>query len=425
VSKRKIWRRRPSIFLLVSLLAVSFIPSIKAVSEAPSVQWQQFFDGSRGYSVLQTEDGGYTITGINASTSLLVGTDPVGNLLWVKAYQIGGNETNLPYLVQTKDGGYTLGGTWENRFALIKVDSEGNTQWIKTYEYPAPSSYLRSFIQTSDGGYALVGTFSPPQNITHVIGQILFVKVDALGNMQWNKTVVGPLGNFANSVLQTIDGGYAIIGTSWASDFLPSTFEIIRTDSDGNVQWNKTYGGEGKFFTAESESGIITKDGGYLLAGVSLEEGQTNAWLAWLVKTDSQGNMMWNKTYGEVGSWAFLVVQTQDGGYAFTGILNGKDAWVVKTDANGDVDWNLTFAGSTFIGSSVEDFGKCIIQTNDEGYALVGTKDGKIWLAKISPSTNPASIWFPTETVAIVAAAIIAIVIAAIIVGKRRQQQHL
>jgi hypothetical protein len=376
-------------------LAVSFIPSIKAVSEAPPVQWQQFFNGNRGYSVLQTEDGGYTLTGVNASTSLLVRTDSVGNLLWVKAYRIGGNETNLPYLVQTKDGGYALGGTWENRFALVKVDFEGNTQWIKTYEYPAPFNSLRSFIQTGDGGYALVGTFSPPQNATHISGQILFIKVDALGNMQWNKTIVGPLGNFANSVLQTSDGGYAIIGTSWASDLLPSTFEIIRTDSDGNMQWNKTYGGEGKFYTAESGSGIITRDGGYLLAGVSLEEGLANARLAWLVKTDSEGNIMWNKTYGEAGSWAFQVVQTQDRGYAFTGILNGKDAWVVKTDTNGDLDWNLTFAGATFAGSSVEDVGRCIIQTSDGGYALVGTKDDKTWLAKISPSTNPASIWFP------------------------------
>ena len=115
--------------------------------------------------------------------------------------------------------------------------------------------------------------------------------------MQWNKTIVGPLGNFANSVLQTIDGGYAIICTSWVSDSLPSFFKIIKTDSDGNVQWNKTYGGAGKFSNSESYSGIITIDGGYLLAGDTGHSGN-----AWLVKTDSQGNMMWNKTYGEEGS---------------------------------------------------------------------------------------------------------------------------
>jgi hypothetical protein len=411
--------------LLITLMLVAPFPFLKAVSETPPIQWQQFFNGNRGYSVLQTKDEGYAVTGINASTSLLVRTDSIGNLMWVKAYQIGGNETNLPYLVQTRDGGYALGGTWENKFALVKVDFEGGTQWIKTYEYPALFNYLHSFIQTRDGGYALVGTFSPPQNITHNIGQVFFVKVDALGNMQWNKTIVGPLGNFANSVFETTDGGYVIIGTSWASDLLPSNFKVIKTNSVGDVQWDRIYGGEGKFFTAESESGIITKDGGYMLAGVSLEEGQANAWHAWLVKTDSQGNMMWNKTYGGTGSWAFQVVQTQDGGYAFAGALNGKDAWVLKTDSNGNADWNLTPAGVTFVGSSVEDFGKCIIQTNDGGYALVGTKDGEIWLAKISPSASPASVCFPTEMVVIVVAAIIVIVIAPIIIRKLRKRQHL
>lgn len=414
-----------SVLLLGSLLSTYFVPPVHTVSAAPSVQWQGFFSGSRGYSVVQTEDGGYAVTGINASTSLLIRADSKGNLLWAKVYQIGGNETNLPYLVQTKDGGYALGGTWENKFALVKVDSEGNTQWIRTHEYPAPFNYLHSFIQTRDGGYALVGTFSPPQNVTHIIGQILFVKVDALRNLQWNKTIVGPFGNFANSVFEITDGGYAIMGTSWASDVLPSNFKLIKTNSDGDVQWDKTYGGEGKFFTAESESGIVTEDGGCLLAGVSLEEGQANAWLAWLVKTDSKGKMVWNKTYGEAGSWAFQVIQTRDGGYAFTGVLNGKDAWLLKTDSNGNADWNLTFAGSTFIGSSVEDFGKCIIQTDDGGYALVGTKEGKIWLAKIGPSAYPASMWLPAEIVVIIAVVTIVIVVASTIIRKRQRQRHL
>jgi hypothetical protein len=242
--------------------------------------------------------------------------------------------------------------------------------------------------------------------------------------MLWNRTIVGPLGNFANSVLETPDGGYAIIGTSWTSDALPSNFKLIKTNSNGDAQWEKTYGGEGKFFTAESESGIITKDGGYLLAGVSLEEGQANAWLAWLVKTDSEGKMMWNKTYGEAGSWAFQVIQTKEDGFAFTGILNGRDAWLLKTDLNGNEDWNMTFPGSTFIGSSFEDFGKCIIQTTDGGYAMVGTKDGKIWLAKIGPSANPASAWLLAEIVAAIAAAVIVTVISATIVRKRRQQHR-
>ena len=117
---------------LVIVLMVSFsVPGNVVAYEAPSAQWQQFFNGSYGYSVLQTEDGGYVVAGTNASTTLLIETDSFGNLSWVKEFQIGGNETALPYLIQTIDGGYALGGTWSNRFVLVKVDFEGNTQWNK------------------------------------------------------------------------------------------------------------------------------------------------------------------------------------------------------------------------------------------------------------------------------------------------------
>ena len=106
---------------LVIVLMVSSLFLVKAASEAPPTQWQQFFNGSRGYSVLQTKDGGYAVTGTNASTTLLIRTDPFGNLSWVKAYQIGGNETKLPYLVQTKDGGYALAGTWRISLPSLKL----------------------------------------------------------------------------------------------------------------------------------------------------------------------------------------------------------------------------------------------------------------------------------------------------------------
>jgi hypothetical protein len=208
--------------------------------------------------------------------------------------------------------------------------------------------------------------------------------------------------------------------TSWVSDLLPSAFELFKVDSDGNVQWNKTYGGEGEFYNAESYSGITTRDGGYLLAGDTDSSGY-----GWLVKTDSQGSVMWNRTYGELGSVITSVVQTQDGGYAFTGtgVFNWQDAWVMKTDADGNMDWNLTFVGGSFVGGSIEDFGACITQTSDGGFALVGTKDGKMWLVKLSSTTAPASILFPTEILVTVVAVIVVLVIAAIIVIKRRHQK--
>ena len=362
------------------LIALS-LPLVTADSAAPSTQWQHSFEGSKGCSVLEVENGGYAVTGVNGSASLLIKTDSSGNLLWTKAYQIGETETFLPYIVQTEDGGYAVAGTWENNFALVRVDFEGNVMWEKTYERSSVFSYLRSLIRTSDGGYAMVGTYlnQPPSD-----GQTWFVKLDNLGNIQWNKTI-GSVGDFVNSVLQTGDGGYAIIGTCWASETLPATPKIIKTDSDGNIQWSKTYGGVGKgiFYYTESFSGIITDDGGYLIAGFAGES--SSSWKAWLFKTDSQGNIIWNETYGDIGSLAHSIVKTQDGGYAFAGVVNKLDAWIVKTDANGSMDWNLTFEGS-----SIETFCNLMVQASDGGYAVVGTKGGKIWFAKVADLSQPS-----------------------------------
>ena len=104
---------------LLILLLVFSLQVVRAGSEAPAIQWQQVFEGTRGCSVLQTEDEGFLVTGANASASLLLRTDSSGNLLWIKAYQIGENEIFLPYLVQTEDGGYALAGTLENKFILV------------------------------------------------------------------------------------------------------------------------------------------------------------------------------------------------------------------------------------------------------------------------------------------------------------------
>ena len=407
------------LFLIISLVLSVFFPIATGVT--PNLEWERSLPGSIGYSVLQNNDGGFTIAGSNPPNTVLIRTTSDGNTLWTKSYELKGTNTTLQYLVQTRDGGYALGGTLNNEYVILKVDSNGNIQWNRSYIYEAPYNSFRDLTQTSDGGYAFVGTFSPPQNSSHAVGQIWFVKTDASGNMEWNKTIVGPQGDFANSIVQNSDGGYAIFCTSWQSETLPSAFKIIKTDSEGNEQWNRTYGGTGKFFTAESDAGILTADGGYLLAGVSVEKDSN--WLAWLVKTDSQGNMLWNQNYGGIGSWALSVIQSSDSSYCFGGVYNGKGVWLVKTDSNGEMEWNETFSTASIWGSSIEDFGKPLIQTRDGGYVLVGSLNSQIWIAKIS-SSNVSSVSFPLFViVAVIIAAII--VIAAILVLLRRRKRVL
>jgi hypothetical protein len=149
----------------------------------------------------------------------------------------------------------------------------------------------------------------------------LVVSVDAAS--MWSRTYGGAEDNMANSLVATSDGGYAIACSSL----------LLKTDALGNMQWNKTYGGA---------SLVEALDGGYAIGGwtESFGAGWTDFWL---VKTDSNGFMQWNKTYGgTLYDGAFSLVATSDGGYVLAGYTEsfgagGRDFWLVKTDEFGVV----------------------------------------------------------------------------------------
>ena len=137
--------------------------------------------------------------------------------------------------------------------------------------------YAYDLVQTSDGGYALLGyTFPNP------IGNInsWLVKTDANGNMEWNKTYGGTSSDYAKALVQTIDGGYALAGSTESFGAGAADYWLVKSDAEGNVQWNKTYGGTGD---DKAEALVQTSDGGYALAGGSGSFGTADFWL---VKTD-------------------------------------------------------------------------------------------------------------------------------------------
>jgi hypothetical protein len=189
-------------------------------------------------------------------------------------------------------------------------------------------------VKTADGGYALAGHTN-----SYDAGNSDFwlVKVDANGNALWNKTYGGTDVDAAFSIVQTSDGGYALAGYTYSYGAGNADFWLVKTDLNGNALWNKTYGGT----VAEMAWSMVkTADGGYALTGVTTSYGAGYSDF-WLVKTDLNGNALWNKTYGGTGSdEAHSVVQTVDGEYALAGYtgsygVGGSDFWLVKVDALG------------------------------------------------------------------------------------------
>jgi len=254
---------------------------------------------------------------------------------WNKTY--GGGATNEAHsLVQTSDGGYAIAGYTTSSgagfqdFWLVKTDVSGNMQWNKTYG-GAGDDEARSLVQTSDGGYALAGY---TKSFGAGYSDFWLVKTDMNGNMEWNKTYGGIFEDVAVSMVQTNDGGYALTGTTNSFGTTMYDFWLVKTDANGNMQWNETYGGIGNNVPC---SVVQTSDGGYAIAGTTGFVGWSGDF--WLVKTDANGNMQWNETYGNGGkgvNMAFSAVQTGDGGYAIVGASAYAYVWLVKTDANGN-----------------------------------------------------------------------------------------
>ena len=192
---------------------------------------------------------------------------------------------------------------------------------------------VASVQQTSDGGYILARNAGGAQSMSSIVDGTL----GADPSLSWSKTFGGGDDDWANSVIQTSDGGYALAGITRSYGAGGSDFWLVKTDSAGNEEWSKTFGGENSDW---ARSVIQTSDGGYALAGYTGSYGAGGEDF-WLVKTDSSGNEEWNKTFGgENPDWALSVIQTSDGDYALAGVTEsysagGFDFWLVKTEGEG------------------------------------------------------------------------------------------
>jgi hypothetical protein len=385
--------------ILLGLLISAFgIPQVKSSQALATTGWSQTYGGTgeeQAFFVNQTADGGYALAGITDSFGAgnydfwLVKTDESGNMQW--NYTYGGTNNEMAYCaLVAHDGGYALTGYTRSFGAggpdvwLVKTDISGSMEWNKTYG-GTQDDYAYSIIQTDDGGYALVG-----KTKSYGMGDENFwlIKTNSSGDVEWSKAYGGLADDDARSVIQTSDGGYALAGTTYVSWGQSNDFWLVKTDSSGNMEWNMTYGGEQYDYAL---SVVQTADDGYALAGHTESFGAGNVNF-WLIKTDSSGNHLWNKTYGGTQyNYLTSLIQTSDGGYALGGYTDcfgagAHDFWLVKTNSSGNAQWNMTYGGT------LAEYALSMIQTSDGGYALAGctgsfgSGESDFWLVKTDES---------------------------------------
>jgi len=300
-------------------------------------QWQREYSAGGSGVVTQTGDGGFVL----ASGDQLLKLSNRGGVEWSRLY--GAPYDALFTVHQTSDGGYVAMGNTQSIESghvfnawILKLDSLGGIVWQKAF--PGQDGYWVE--QTSDGGYIMSGTV-----LADGVGAAWVAKLDAYGSISWQKAFEVSWHSPAYQVHQTLDGGYVVLAQidNRVGQILFASSEawILRLDSEGRLLWQKSYGAEG--FAYPSSISQIS-DGGFVLAGRSNPASLNpliGIWGPWLLKLDSSGNLVWQKMYGLGNSGLQEVHETMDGGLIAVGNeatdCCGHLVWAMKLDSDGNV----------------------------------------------------------------------------------------
>ncbi|MBT8302668.1 MAG: hypothetical protein KJO63_15195, partial [Maribacter sp.] len=330
-----------------------------------NLEWNRTYGGSkddRGQSLAQTQDGGYILTGYAMSDdgdgsnnegfhdNWILKLDASGNLEWEKSFGFSGHDHSYD-IIQTQDGGYFFIGFLD--ITAARAD-----------------------------GYDEKGEFLT----RHGVGEFWGTKIDAQGNLQWRRYFGGTNNDRAHAVVQSDDGGFVMAGFSESNDYDISDtrgsydFWVVKIGSTGDLVWERSLGGTGIEISYDIAK---TNDNGYVITGntfsddtdVSKNNGESDVWL---IKIDDNGNLLWEKTYGGTEFDAAQGVYTSlDGGFLIAGNSKSSDMdadanrgendlWLLKTDENGELIWQETFGGSDL------DYGFDVIENLDKSVLLVG-----------------------------------------------------
>jgi hypothetical protein len=371
---------------------------------------------------LYISDGNYAI---------VPGITLANQLVWNKTYGGSGLLDWGRCVQQTRDGGYIIAGNTNssdgdntdgnnggNDIWILKLNPDGTKEWDKTYG-GSSSEFAYYIQQTIEGGYILASTTtSSDGDITDGKNgheDIWILKLNPDGTKEWDKTYGGSIGQSANYIQQTRDGGYIIAGTTYSSDGDVTDGNngeydiwILKLNPDGTKEWDRTYGGSSSDWAHFLQQ---TSDDAYIVAGRTnssdgdISDGNNGEYDFWILKLNSDGTKKWDKTYGGSSSdWARCIQQTSDGGYVVTGLIQSSDGdntdgkngymdfWILKLNPDGTKEWDKTY------GSSGSEDASVIIQTSDGGYIVAGDTNSSggditnannggydMWILKLNP----------------------------------------
>lgn len=330
---------------------------------------------AHAYSICPTPDGGYAMAGKFQDSDddswdvYLVRTDANGDTVWTRSFGGPGDEIARS-VIHTSDGGFVIAGKTQSlgdrdwNIYLLKTDAKGAKEWVSTYG-ETEMDFAKSVIQTSDGGYAMVGGTMGTDGETY---DAYLVRTDPEGKQMWARAYGGDDGDFATSIAEVEGGGFIIGGATESFGKGVVDVYLIRTDGDGEVIWAETFGGEDWDVAWDVRQ---TSDGGFIAAGETksfTEYGMD----VYLVRTDSDGNSLWARNYGGDGRQTAQAVWEASegdfvvGGYTYTYEEWGQDIYIASVDPDGEVLWVKTYGGPG------KDIAHSIMQALDGACVIVG-----------------------------------------------------
>ncbi len=248
--------------------------------------------------------------------------------LWEKNF--GGSDGEYgKSVLEAVDGGLVVAG-YTNSFGngyelyLLKTDSSGDLLWEKSFG-KSSDVYRFSVVETSDGGLVVASTLS-----SH--GQVYLLKTDSSGNLLWEKNFGGSSSDSGYSIVETADGGLVVTGDTSSFGNNRQVY-LLKTDSNGNLLWEKNFGGSDN---DQGLSVIETSDGGLIVTGLTNSFGDISQ--VYLLKTDSNGDVLWEKNFGDFTTGCGLdVVEITGGALVLTGHTSGIPlVYMIWTDSEGN-----------------------------------------------------------------------------------------
>ncbi|MFI5172859.1 MAG: hypothetical protein ACHQFW_10735, partial [Chitinophagales bacterium] len=461
---------------LIIFLSSFLIPQ-SSFSQEPSIQWENTIGGTYGdelKSVIETSDGGfllggYSNSGISGDKSEIsqgsydywvIKTDASGNIMWQNT--IGG--TGYDYLIrviQSLDGGFLLGGysnsnisgdkteasNGGNDFWIIKLDASGNILWQNTVGGSGDDK-LSDIVKMPSGDYILAGHSSSgisgdKSEVSQGGGDYWVIKINSTGSIVWQNTIGGSSDDVLHSINKTSDGGFLLCGESSSvisgdkteGAIGGSDYWVVKINNLGTIIWQNVIGGKSEEYLV---SAVKNPDGSFVLAGYSNSENTGDKtgvnsivtcgdpeWSPeycvtydyWIVKIDIDGNLVWERSFGDIGyEYVYSMVSSGDGGYLIGGFVSYHSYYdgprfyyrATKINENGYVVWSKDLYGAYTEDEEDDDLYlnasnvlNAVVTTADGGYMLAGYSDGNAgamktencignvdyWIVKLAPET--------------------------------------